>query len=214
MALDSEVAWNSEVGLRVVGSPWIRAELAAFRLDFQRQVVPPTESMSEQDGVNSGQSVHQGVELGLWLDPGRAAGWGVELPVQFSGTLLDTRLGTGWDDSVQGNVSPYAPTAQLTAALGAWTPAGIGVQVRAQHVGAQVADRANTVTPSIDGTLGRLPAYTILDARAAWRHRRTGLELGVTAKNLLDATYIASRAPRGIQVGPRRHVMVSVGWSG
>ncbi|MEO0606179.1 MAG: TonB-dependent receptor, partial [Myxococcota bacterium] len=93
--LDAEVSVNSEVGLRLQGRSWIRAELAAFHLDFRRQVVPPTEStLSEgQQGVNSGQSTHLGGELGLWVDVGRAVGRDFAVPVHVSGTLLRTRFG-------------------------------------------------------------------------------------------------------------------------
>lgn len=210
--LDAEVSINSEIGIRIESRAWIRAELAAFHLDFRRQVVPPTESAFADDplGVNSGESTHSGGEFGLWLDVGRALQSRLEIPVNVSGTLLRTRLGEGWGPDQLGNALPYAPAAQLTVALGAWHPRGWGAQVRTQVVGAMFADRGNTVAPTPDGLLGRIPARWVTDARVAWQHPASGLSVGLTVKNLTDAVYISSRSPRGIQPGPRRHVLLSV----
>ncbi|MEM6926270.1 MAG: TonB-dependent receptor [Myxococcota bacterium] len=212
VSLDAEVSVNSEVGLRLEGRSWIRAELAAFHLDFRRQVVPPTESTlsAGQEGVNSGQSTHLGAELGLWVDVGRAVGKDVAVPVHVSGTLLRARFGPGWAEGLRGNDLPYAPAVQLTAALGAWHPSGWGGQVRTQYVGTAFADRANTLRATPDGLLGLIPARAVADARIAWRHTPSGLSIGLTVKNLTDAVYVASRAPSGIQPGPRRHVLLSL----
>ena len=212
VALDAESSLNSEVGIRIESRAWIRAELAAFHLDFRRQVVPPTESAlaDRQLNVNSGESAHTGGEFGLWLDVGRALQSRFELPLNVSGTLLRARLGEGWGSEQLGNALPYAPVGQLTVAVGAWHPGGFGAQLRTQYVGAMFADRGNTVGPTTDGLLGRIPARWVADGRVAWQHPASGLSIGLTVKNLTDAVYISSRSPSGIQPGPRRHVLLSL----
>ncbi|MEN0063225.1 MAG: TonB-dependent receptor [Myxococcota bacterium] len=212
VALDAEVSINSEVGIRIESRAWIRAELAAFHLDFRRQVIPPTESAlaDAQLGVNSGESTHTGGEFGLWLDVGRALKSTLEVPVNVSGTLLRTRLGDGWGREQLGNALPYAPAAQLTVAVGAWHPRGWGAQLRTQYVGAMFADRGNAVQATADGLLGRIPERWVADGRVAWQHRSSGLSIALTVKNLTDAVYLSSRSPSGIQPGPRRHVLLSV----
>ncbi len=215
--LEAELAWNYEVGLRLADLSWLQAETAAFLMDFDNQVVPPTESAGAAgyDELNSGESVHSGIEASAWLDPADAAGWGIGLPVALSYTFLHTEFGEGWGAALEGQPLPYAPAHHGSATVGIELPIGasaVGGQLKGTHTGKQYTDRVATEESSIDGLLGAIPAHTVLDARVSFSHEPSGVGAFLACKNLLDEVYISSRSPRGIQPGARRHIFGGLTW--
>ncbi|MEA2746421.1 MAG: Fe(3+) dicitrate transport protein, partial [Myxococcales bacterium] len=52
----------------------------------------------------------------------------------------------------------------------------------------------------------------IIDATAHYRHKPSGITLRLTAKNLLDTTYIQARRPNGIFPGPFRQIFLGLRW--
>src|SRR5690606_36926254 len=107
---------------------------------------------------------------------------------------------------------PYAPKQSFSFLLGARQKNGFGFQLDMTHVGSQFGDNNETITPSIDGTIGRLDAYRVFNLLADYSIEGERLEIRpyFTTKNLFDERYIASRAPEGIQPGLFRQVNAGI----
>ena len=86
-------------------------------------------------------------------------------------------------------------------------------QVAFSYVAPQYTDEKNTFRPGPLGLDGRIPAFTTVDLGAKYRHKRTGLSLGVAVKNLLDRVYISDRLPNGIFTAGFRQVFATLAWS-
>jgi len=87
---------------------------------------------------------------------------------------------------------------------------GLDFGLFAAFTDSQFSDQANTVPPSSDGTRGVLPRYWVVDATARWRMLRSKATAIFSINNILDETYIASRAPRGTFPGAGRHFFAGV----
>jgi Fe(3+) dicitrate transport protein len=208
--LGSETSWNGEAGARWL-SDAVRAEVAGFVLDFANQVIEPSEAGGAvADAASGGRTLHAGVEAAVTADP--LHGGDVTLPLSVSYTYTRATFGEGWGLALLGQPLPYAPEHTLVASAGFGVPWGLSGQVKLVAVGPQYGDTVATVDPTVDGLVGRIPGRATVDARLGWLHRGTGIEVSVVAKNALDARYIASRAPRGIQPGPPRLVMGELSW--
>ena len=70
----------------------------------------------------------------------------------------------------------------------------------------------NTRAEDVTGRLGEIDARHIVDATVRYKHAPSGITLRLTAKNVLDTTYIAARRPEGIFPGPYRQILVGVRW--
>lgn len=218
--LDPELSWNYEVGARSLFAPGARLDATFFRMDYENQIVPA--SLAGGVGAtltNGGRTLHQGVEFSGRLDIGTVLGtlqnvYGriayTYLPVaRFTGIRLSGVPGFG-DVQVSGNRLPYAPLQTITTTIGYYHPAGADVMLEAAHVSSQFSDDLNTITATLDGQRGLIPAYTLLNASASYHLRRAPMTLFITVKNLSNATAIVDRSrgilpssPRLVQVGAR-----------
>jgi Fe(3+) dicitrate transport protein len=209
--LEAELSWNYELGLRALPVRGLRVDATLFRNDYENQIV----AASLAGGVgatltNGGETLHEGVELGVRLDTGSLTGSPHNvflrgaltlLPVaRFEGARFSSISGsTGVD--VSGNRLPYAPETLLTLALGYTHPRGLVAQVEAVHLGEQFADDLNSVAASLDGQRGLIPAHTICNVAVSWDLRK--VTLFVTVKNLLDDLHLVDRSRGMIPGSPR-----------
>lgn len=216
--LAAELSLNYELGARL-RTEWMEGEITGFLLDFENQIIPSSESSGGSAGgsgvVNSGATRHMGVEAraGTELLRGRGGAWA--LPASVSYTFVHARFQEGWSDLITGNVLPYAPEQLFSAQLAVErhatrrsVPVRLGVATN--YVGPQFSDRENTLEPSVDGLKGLIEGRWIVDARLSSRWYQERIEVSVTGKNVLDARYIASRRPAGIQPGAPRQWLLGV----
>jgi Fe(3+) dicitrate transport protein len=215
--LDAEKSWNYELGVRALPLRGLRLDATVFLNDYENQIV----AASLAGGVgatltNGGETLHEGLEVGVRLDSATLTGsrhnvfvrgaftW---LPVaRFEGTRFSSVAGQG-SVSVGGNRLPYAPESLATLALGYTHPRGLTAQVEAVHVGGQFADDLNSLAATADGQRGLIPAYTICNLALSYDLRR--VTLYATAKNLFDELYLVDRS-RGMIPGPPRLVQVGL----
>jgi Fe(3+) dicitrate transport protein len=200
LQLDPELSWNYELGLRVSRQPWLSIEAAGFLIDFENQIIPPSEAAGAVSGgsFNSGRSRHAGIEWQGTFDLlGLLRSRRLSMPLSVSYTFLPLASFVG--GLADGGRLPYAPPHLLYAQLRFTHAIGLAAQIGVSFVAAQLADRDGTSFPSTDGLLGEIPSYTTVDARLAYGHGRSGLTFYIAGKNLTGQTYIASRAPAGIQ---------------
>ena len=215
--LEAELSWNSELGLRALPVRGLRLDATLFRSDYANQVVPA--SLAGGVGAtftNGGETLHEGLELGVRLNTGTLTGSAHDVFLRVALTLLPVARferarfsnvpGSG-GVSVTGNRLPYAPETLLTLALGYKHPRGLTAQVEAVHVGEQFTDDLNSVAASADGQRGLIPSHTTCNVAVSWDLRR--VTLFVTAKNLLDEVYLADRS-RGMIPGSPRLVQAGI----
>lgn len=215
LELEAESSWNLEAGGRWHVGNRISGELTGFWMDFSNQIIPPSESsgaVSEATAVNSGATRHAGVEVRFkseLLKPGTGF---LTLPLSGSYTFVHSRFMEGWSEVITGNVLPYAPEQLASLQLGAVLSNGFSARLMGNYVGAQFTDKENTFEASPDGTRGLIEAHTLLDASLGYQFRHPKMELTLSAKNITNEIYIASRRPAGIQPGSPRQLMLT--WSG
>lgn len=218
--LDPERSWNYEVGARWRVARGLKLDVAAFRLDYENQIIPA--SLAGGLGAtltNGGATLHQGLEFGADADQ-RLARTAHSLYTRAAVTWLPVARFAGVRTSnvpgfsgvgVSGNRLPYAAEATASVTLGYRHARGVDLQVEAQHVGDQFGDDLNTIQGTPDGQRGLVPAYTYWNLAASWRLPRTGGAIFVAIKNLADRTFIVDRT-RGILPGHPRLVHVGTSW--
>lgn len=215
--LDPELSWNYEIGVRSLPARGVRLDAAFFRLDYENQIVPANLSGGVGSTLTSaGETLHQGFEFEGRVDAGtlldsphnfyaRAAYTWIPTAeyrgVRFSNVVASTRI--------TGNRLIYAPEHLLNANLGYSHPRGLDLLLEAVYTGEQFGDDLNTVAPSANGQRGLIPSYTVWNATANFRVSERGTTVFVTAKNLLDETFIVDRR-RGVMVGMPRLVQAGV----
>ena len=216
-----ELSVNWELGVRA--KPLADADLQAtlFRNDFSRQI-----AVGSIAGGNTplaqGESLYQGVEFSGKI------GITDEIYVRgvYTGVLtaeqktafrrVDTNAivnnGAG-GNSAAGNRMPYAPKHLLTAAIG-YKLASVDTQLEAVYVGEQFSDFSNTEAAPLNGNgqIGKIAAYTILNATLNYHFQPQQIKLFVAVKNLADKTYIVDRT-RGILPGSPRLVQAGINYS-
>ena len=69
------------------------------------------------------------------------------------------------------------------------------------YVSSQFSNDLNTIEPSSDGRIGKIPAYFVADASLRYHIPAWKMNVSASVKNLTDERYIASRRPQGIKVG-------------
>jgi Fe(3+) dicitrate transport protein len=214
LQLDPELSWNSELGARLRFGRWFFLDVDGFVLDFENQVIPPSEAGATTSGgaFNTGRSRHVGGEASLTLDlAGALRAEGVAVPLVVNYTWVPVAAFVG--GLFNGNRLPYAPEHLFNAQLRVAHRNGVSAQLTANLVTAQFADRENTVFPSPDGLIGEIPTYFTLDLRLAYSLRRTGLTVSLNGRNLTDQVYVANRAPQGIQPAGFRQIFVGLEWA-
>lgn len=224
LELDPEFSWNTELGIRWRKKNYFFAEVAVFYTYFESQVIPPSESsgavandpnLAGKSSINGGQTQHFGAEVSVRYDLAAMKKWPFRLPLSITYTFVP--VAEHVNGRYTGNRIPYSPEHLLSARLSLQLPFGLSATVNGNYVSSQFADKGNTISPSLDGLVGEIPGRFLLDARISYTFRLPGrgrsLSLFVSGKNLLDARYIASRRPQGIQVGLPRTLYTGVSGS-
>ena len=210
--LDAELSWNWEAGVRVGPHRAVRGEVTLFRLDFENQIIPATESGGATTTLaNGGETLHQGLETSLRIHWNEWIKSTWVFFTDFRYTYLPTARFTN-NTLFKGNRLPYAPENTFSFLVGFRQGRGLGVQVDTSYLGNQFGDNRNTFTPSPDGTLGHLPRFTVWNLGLDYTFRRERFQFRpyVVVKNLTNKIYISSRAPQGIQPGLFRQVNVGL----
>ena len=65
--------------------------------------------------------------------------------------------------------------------------------VQVSYVGDSYSDANNTITPSLNGTAGLIPSYTVSDLTFSYKFKK-GIECKSGINNLFDVTYFTRRA--------------------
>ncbi len=215
--LDAQESWNYELGIRSSWPKGVEGELTGFYLDFDKQVIPVSESSggSGSGFTNAGRTKHLGAEASLRIDFGEmfrskyAIYW--QGNVTFSQATYNSDRFVGAEkQNLRGKRLPYAPEWLNTQTIGFVAPWNLEIQLSGTHVSSQFSNDLNTINASADGRSGEIPSYFVADASIRYHIPKWKLSLFGTAKNLSDERYIASRRPQGIKVGIPRMLVIGL----
>lgn len=207
--VSAEKSIDYEFGGRARVSKWWRLEATGFLSNFDNQVIINTAPGAEASLTDAGATNLYGVETAtvLGLDKVLSLGALVELGVRYTYSHASFRHGPD-----AGNLLPYAPQHSFNTNLDIEHPSGIGGQIAYAFIGRQYSDADNTEAEDPTGRIGAIGARSIVDATIHYRHAPSGLTFRLTAKNLLDATYVSARRPEGIFPGAYRQLLVGIRW--
>jgi Fe(3+) dicitrate transport protein len=207
--LAAERSLNIEAGVRGRNGR-LRYEMAAFRMDFDNQIIPAN-SNSQFQVTNGGETLHQGVEASVGIDLGAgfslAANATYIADAEFNGNRF-ARDGTL--TTPDGNRIPYTPEWMANFTL-EYVVGGLRSALSVHHTGAQYTDVMNTgpIAESLTGFFtGRVDGYTLMDVSVVY-DLNDQWSFGGAIKNLTDEHYIASLR-QGIYVGPERSFDMAV----
>ncbi len=206
--IDKELSTNYELGTRVALGEFTQLSATLFYMDFQNQVIPVTLATGASGSADGGQTAHKGLEVSVDLDIAKIAGSKHSLPIGGNFTYTDARF-TGKDNVVD-NILPYSPKLMFNAYVGYEHNTGIAIRLLSNYMGSQFNDRENTVTPTADGTIGKIDARHILDTNISYTFPGKKISVNVAAKNLTNERFIASRNPQGIRVGMGRFITAGI----
>lgn len=201
--IDKEESVNLELGGRFSYKDFLRINLTAFYTDFDNQVIPVSIAINPSGVASGGETKHAGIEFDFLLDIAKALGAQNSVTVGANATYLQARF---QGDDVLDNLLPYSPELMINTFVAADFVKGFGVALYGNYVSEQFNDRLNTVTPSADGTIGRIESRFVVDGSVYYTIPNTGLTLTISGKNLFNEKYIVSRNPQGIRVGLDRYI--------
>jgi Fe(3+) dicitrate transport protein len=214
LELEAERSWEYELGVRgfapVCGCEWLSYEATGFFYDFENQVVPANQSGGAGTAdTNAGQTEHLGFETAFTIDATRLltgrcdpCRTGVFLDAGY--TFVDTENVTR-NGTFEGKDLPYAPEHVGWLGLRVESGSGWSASLVGRYVGDQFSDQANTVAVNAPGTVGVIDDHVVLDLMLRWQPRRSALTVTLALNNLLDETFVASRAPEGTFPGTPVH---------
>jgi Fe(3+) dicitrate transport protein len=209
-----EESTNYELGFRASMQPSTRLEATAFWLDFKELIVAgPLLGLASGTLVNAGKATHAGAEFYLrhdWqqIDFAHIKPWLTLSLTHLAKAQFESNVGEG-AANVRGNRIPYAPKWLGDIGFGFDATSGISGSLSVHYVGDQFADARNTVAPSLEGTLGRLPAYSLVSLGLSYQPRGKNWQVYFAMHNVLDNRYLSTRTD-GMFVGPPRQALVGV----
>lgn len=217
--VEPELSTNIEIGARSTLRPGLQVEGTLFQIDFKNQIVPGYSAGVGQTFANAGSTLNRGIELGTRIDFGRLNGTANNpyvtasytnlFTAEFDSDLLVPDFAPGEDEttvftSARGKRLPYAPRQIVSAGVGYEHGSSWDARLGVTHIGEQYTDALNTVAPTADGSSGRIPSYTTLNASVNIRLPQQGATLYFSATNLTDKTYLVSRVNGAFAGAPRQ----------
>ncbi|MEB3900794.1 TonB-dependent siderophore receptor [Pseudomonas putida] len=207
-AVDSEIAWNYETGVRYTPRENLRVDFGLYRIDFDDQI---EYNGSTDRFVNLGSTRHQGFETEIFWSP--AAIRGLELHAGYA--FLDAKQRSG---QYKGNEVPKASKHQIILDgryrfAESWIYSLDGL-----YISKSFSDAANTHDEDPAAKVGQLPAYWVWNT-AIEREFKLANHSVLTASagisNLFDRQYYfrdIDTSPWGRQPAPGRTVTLGVNY--
>ncbi|WP_018986450.1 TonB-dependent receptor family protein [Methylophilus methylotrophus] len=204
-----EESTNWELGMRSNYIKGVSFETTLFHTVFDDIVVAGPTSGSF---INGGRSQQSGVEVGGRINLGHIYDTVHNFYVAGSYTNLFTakfRKTNAAADVFNGDRLPYAPKHLASLSFGYEHPVGFDARIGIDYVSEQQEDlsyrEGRSEEDILSGRTGRIPAYTLLNATMNYRPVGSHLSYFLSAYNLADKEYLASRVD-GMVAGRQRQV--------
>ncbi|KAF1006510.1 MAG: Fe(3+) dicitrate transport protein FecA [Luteibacter sp.] len=199
--LDSELAWNYELGARFTPTSRTMIHADVYRIDFDKQI--QLDNTTRTYG-NIGKTIHQGLEADIEWSPEALDG----LKLNLGYAYLDAAQKSGQFD---GKRVPYTSRNQVT--LGASYTAGPTVYaLSGYYFSKSYSDTANTKAENAIASIGQLPSYAVWNAQVTHTFATWGtssLKGSLALNNMFDKKYWfrgIDTSPWGRQPAPSRSV--------
>lgn len=204
-----EESTNWELGTRSNYIKGVTFETTLFHTVFDDIVVAGPTSGSF---INGGKSQQSGIELAGRINFGHIYDSTHNFYVAGSYTNLFTAKFNKTNaaaDVFSGDRLPYAPKHLASLSLGYEHPVGFDARIGIDYVSEQQEDvsyrEGRSEEDVLSGRTGRIPAYTLLNATVNYRPVGSHLSYFLSAYNLADKEYLASRID-GMVAGRQRQV--------
>lgn len=201
--LDSELAWNYEVGARYHPGEGLTVSADLYRINFNKQIQYNSTTASY---YNIGKTRNQGAEVQLEWNPA----WLRELKLDAGYAYLDASQESG---QFEGNRVPFTSRNQFN--LGAnYTLGETNIALNSYYFSKAFTDAANTRQENAIASVGQLPAYWIWNTQLTRTLMRKGSSVlkGTLAMNNIFNKHYWFRgidtSPWGREPGPERTVTV------
>ncbi|PKH01458.1 TonB-dependent siderophore receptor [Psychromonas sp. MB-3u-54] len=192
--LDSEISWNYETGVRFTPTQNTNLNIALYRIDFKNKIQYDSD---QSEFVNIGETRSQGVEVEGQFSPQAIP----ELTLRGAYNYLDTEQ---LDGEFSGNELPNASKHQISASA-LYDYRGVDLGLMAYYYSKSFSDLGNTTEENSTGTVGQLPAYTVVNFTVStelYNKETQSLTVALGVNNLLDNEYYF----RGLDVSPAGRV--------
>ena len=218
--IEEESSWNAELGLRSAFSSFLSAEITGFYMQFSNQVIPISQSSGQANATglaNGGATRHTGMEAALEADLAKAFGKTYAITIGGNVTYVVSEYSEdrfipkyGNVVNVKGNKLPYAPSWIVNSSVGFESKKGFGIKLFGNYTDAQFTDELNTVTPNATGLIGEIGSRFVADATIYYPFRKNSITASISAKNIGNERFIASRRPQGIKVAMPRQIIAGI----
>ena len=198
--LQDERGYSADLGLRGEQGQWLTYDVSLFALQYGNRI-GEVQTYDAADRVlrrrgNIGRALILGVESYAEVDLLRAlcptAGPGRWALASFGNlALIRGRYTQSEIVGVRGNPVEFVPDVNLKAgARAGYGPFKGSVQLT--HLSKQYSDATKAEQGGVSAVVGRIPAYSVLDASVSWERRWLKLEGSVN--NLANTVYFTRRA--------------------
>lgn len=208
-----EESTNWELGTRSNYIKGVTFETTLFHTVFDDIVVAGPTSGSF---INGGRSQQTGVEVGGRINFGHIYDSAHNFYVAGSYTNLFTakfKKTNAAADVFSGDRLPYAPRHLASLNFGYEHPVGFDARIGIDYVSEQQEDvsyrEGRSEADVLSGRTGRIPAYALLNATVNYKAVGSHLSYFLSAYNLADKEYLASRVD-GMVAGRQRQVFGGV----
>ncbi|WP_194767957.1 TonB-dependent receptor domain-containing protein [Tamlana sp. I1] len=195
--ISDEDGFTADAGIRGNYKRFVSYDLGFFglfyndRIGFVQKVAPDGSITSERGNV--GDAVMYGVES--LFDFNLKGIFGFNNTVKLNYFINTSVIGSKYTHSeqvgIEGNKVEFVPDLNLKMGLrGGYK--NLLASIQYTYLGSQFTDATNSVTPSLSGVVGEIPAYDIVDVSLSYSYKRFKLETGIN--NLLDHSYFTRRA--------------------
>lgn len=222
---------NFDLGYRGKVAEYLYFDISVYHLQYNNRVGTIKQQNADSSfynlRTNVGNSTAKGVEAIAELDVTKAiapeATWGT-VSVFASYSYNDARYGdfkvitlsgkTLVEKNYANNKVENAPEHLLRSGL-SYGLKGLLVTAQYSYVSKCFSDANNTLEPTGNGQNGLIPAYSVWDLTASYRHKK-GFTLKAGVNNLTDARYFTRRAGGypgpGLLPSDGRSVFISAGY--
>jgi len=195
--ITDEKGYTADIGLRGNYNDYISYDVSLFTLSYQgrigfvQKVLDDTRIISQR--TNTGNAFIYGVESLLDFNVVKLLDLktSYRFNVFVNTSLIESTYTKSQQSGIEGNEVEFVP--KFNQKIGAnLNNNNFGVRLQYGYLSRQFTDASNSVSASLSGVIGELPAYGILDFSTSYRYKRCKVETGVN--NILDRAYFTRRA--------------------
>ncbi|TSJ44064.1 TonB-dependent receptor [Mucilaginibacter corticis] len=197
--LQDETGYSADAGIRGNIDGVLDYDVSLFMIHYDNRIGSKEESDASFNTfryrTNIGASRNIGLESFAELEflhfiTGNVSD--TKLSVFSNLALIDAKYTSSKDHSFDGKIVEFAPDVVLKSGL-TFRQSKFTASYQVSYTSMQYGDATNAPSPTADGIIGIIPAYTVMDLSASYKFNNTFTILG-SCNNLADKRYFTRRA--------------------